>query len=424
LKLEENSSGLGAMNKLFMAAELLHLETDPTNSLRLCLIEELEAHLHPQAQLRVIKALQNIENTQFILTTHSTTIGSSIPLDSLILCKNNSEGLPDVFPMWKGKTKLHEGDYRFLQRFLDSTKANLFFAKGVILVEGDAENILIPTIAEIIGKPLHRHGVSIVNVGSTAFLRYAKIFFRQDEKKLNLPVAVITDLDVRDVEYYNKYRVLENSDDLPGDYDYTKILNKKYLTKSMLIDGLLNEDQTMRMDQKKQIWDHSKECDITSDVKDELRAPLDNLRLMRKSRLEEKFSQDSVKAFVSKKWTLEYDLALSENLRDYLHQAICLAGKIKSKDEFFENLYVDGHFDISEQAKEITLPEGTDNEIAYKIFEPLLKGNASKAVTAQIFAEILQSKKHQVIDILPEDEYLKYIIDAINYVCTEEENES
>ena len=41
-------------------------------------------------------------------------------------------------------------------------------------VEGDAEAILLPTIAKIINRPLAKYGVSIVNVGSTAFLRYSK----------------------------------------------------------------------------------------------------------------------------------------------------------------------------------------------------------------------------------------------------------
>jgi putative ATP-dependent endonuclease of the OLD family len=197
LELEDNTSGLGTLNKLFMAAELLHLGTEQYNGLKLCLIEELEAHLHPQAQLRVIKALEDEESTQIILSTHSTTLGASIKLDHLILCHGN-----DVYPLWKDKTELEEVNYKFLERFLDATKANLFFARGVILVEGDAENILIPTIAELIDKPLHKYGVSIVNVGSTAFLHYAQIFMRKDGKKLNIPVAVVTDLDVRAMEYY------------------------------------------------------------------------------------------------------------------------------------------------------------------------------------------------------------------------------
>ncbi|TOJ61804.1 ATP-dependent nuclease, partial [Vibrio parahaemolyticus] len=202
LELEENSSGLGTFNMLFMAAELLHLETDPYNSNRLCLIEELEAHLHPQAQLRVINTLKKICNnhkTQFILTTHSTTIGASIDLQNLILCNNGG-----VYPMWEGETQLAKGDYKFLQRFLDSTKANLFFAKGVIMVEGDAENILVPTIADIIGLPLHKYGVSIVNVNSTAFLRYSNIFIRRDGNELKIPVSVMTDLDIRAIEYFSE----------------------------------------------------------------------------------------------------------------------------------------------------------------------------------------------------------------------------
>ena len=75
-------------------------------------------------------------------------------------------------------TKLQPKNYDFLYRFLDATKANLFFARGVLLVEGDAENLLIPTIAKVIDRPLHRYGVSIVNVGSTAFAHFVKIFHR------------------------------------------------------------------------------------------------------------------------------------------------------------------------------------------------------------------------------------------------------
>ncbi|SMC89892.1 putative ATP-dependent endonuclease of the OLD family [Desulfocicer vacuolatum DSM 3385] len=223
LSIEENSSGLGTLNKLFMAAELLHLETDPYNSIRLCLIEELEAHLHPQAQLRVINTLKNVsskKNTQFILTTHSTTLGASIDLQNLILCNDGG-----VYPMGEGETQLDKGDYKFLQRFLNSTKANLFFAKGVIMVEGDAENILIPTIAELIGMPLHQYGVSIVNVSSTAFLRYANIFMRKDDKQLNIPVAVVTDLDVRAMEYYTDRT---NDSKIPL---YHKVQEKKIKTK-------------------------------------------------------------------------------------------------------------------------------------------------------------------------------------------------
>jgi putative ATP-dependent endonuclease of OLD family len=65
------------------------------------------------------------------------------------------------------------------------------------LVEGDAENILIPVIADILGRPLTKHGVSVVNVQSTAFLRYSKIFKRRSGERMGVKVAVITDNDIK-----------------------------------------------------------------------------------------------------------------------------------------------------------------------------------------------------------------------------------
>jgi len=193
LSLEKNKSGLGTLNQLFMAAEMIHLKRENYTGLRLGLIEELEAHLHPQAQLRVLKSLINdkTNDIQYILTTHSTILGSSIPLKYLKLCSHGR-----VYSLDKDNTQLSESDYQFLERFLDATKANLFFAKGVIFVEGDAENILVPVIAEIIGKPLYKYGVSVVNVGHKGFLRYVNIFKRKDGTTLPIRVSIITDLDI------------------------------------------------------------------------------------------------------------------------------------------------------------------------------------------------------------------------------------
>jgi len=196
----EFDPGLGTQNLLFIAAELLNLDRSDWTGLRLGLIEELEAHLHPQAQLRVIEYQQTFikerkkekKDIQFILTTHSPNLGSKIDLKNLIICFEKQ-----VFPLGDEKTELNIGDYIFLQRFLDVTKANLFFAKGIILVEGWAEEILLPSLARKVGIDLTQKGVSIVNVGGTSFLRYGKIYQRKDGKKMQIPVAIITDLDVK-----------------------------------------------------------------------------------------------------------------------------------------------------------------------------------------------------------------------------------
>src|SRR5690606_33510343 len=76
----------------------------------------------------------------------------------------------------------------------------LFFAKGVILVEGWAEEILLPSIAKAIGISLTEKGVSIVNIGHTGFDHYSKIYLREAEPNMKIPVAVITDSDIREYE--------------------------------------------------------------------------------------------------------------------------------------------------------------------------------------------------------------------------------
>ena len=194
--ISQPNPGLGSENRLYMAAELLHLSKDDTLGMRSCLIEELEAHLHPQAQMKVIEALEKEENVQFIITTHSPNLASKINISqdkttNVILCKNSK-----AYSLYPGKTHLAQSDYLHLQHFLDVTKANMFFAKGIIMVEGWAEAILIPAIARAMGKDLTLSEVSIVNIGSTAYLHFAKIYMPTDQV-MEMPVAIITDLDIR-----------------------------------------------------------------------------------------------------------------------------------------------------------------------------------------------------------------------------------
>jgi putative ATP-dependent endonuclease of OLD family len=364
LSLAEDKSGLGALNLLFIATELLLLQYSRENSLKLLLVEEIEAHLHAQAQLRLIEYFRTKENKeQLILTTHSITLGSKIPLENLFICKNDK-----VFPMGHNETQLNQGDYKFLERFLDATKANLFFARGVIIVEGDAENILIPTIAEIIGKPLHEYGVSIVNVGSTAYKRYAKIFLRKDEREpsLNIPVAIISDVDVKPKEYY-----IDHDKDVPN---------------------------------------------IAQQIEE------------KRNELKIDWNKKNLKIFVAKRRTLEYDIALGEFQKEIFH-AILIAQKIKnSTDEnFYKEIFNDnGEFIIPEEitikqkkcfanwTKDVGVAE-KNSRIAYEIYRYLKVKQVSKAITAQIFSEIISIDKEESKGRILADEYLEYIVDAINH---------
>lgn len=198
LSLELDTSGvkhgLGYSSLLFMATELMLIRQEEQYSL--LLVEEPEAHLHPQLQLKFINYLRpENSNLQCILSTHSPVLSSKAPLESLILMQNGK-----AFPLRKGCTALGNDDYIFLEKFLDSTKANMFFARGILLVEGIAEMVLLPRIAELIGRPLEDYAVSLVNVNGLSRKRYAKVY-RSNTESLNptpLPIKVgcVTDLDL------------------------------------------------------------------------------------------------------------------------------------------------------------------------------------------------------------------------------------
>ncbi len=185
------------------------------------LIEEPEAHLHPQLQMKFLKALREdfgrseTPRLQSILTSHSPNLASKAPLASIIIM---ARGV--AFPLKPAETELDDGDYEFLEKFLDVTKSNLFFARGVLIVEGDAENILLPTIAELLGKPLEDYGVSIVNVGSTAYARYAKIFQRKDAQRW-IPIRVVC---IRDLDLWPRRAALQGPTDTIG---FKEVLPKK-----------------------------------------------------------------------------------------------------------------------------------------------------------------------------------------------------
>ena len=188
--------GLGTSNIISMACELLlHKEAEAANRSSFLLIEEPEAHIHAQRQLKLVQSLQdsaNKKHQQIILTTHSPLLASVVKLSNLVIIKEGK-----VFPMAEGFTNLEKDDYWFLEKYLDATKANLFFARSVLIVEGPGEALLIPTLAKLLNRSFTDFGTSVVDVRGTGLRRYAKIFQRTDSScLLEIKVACVTDRDI------------------------------------------------------------------------------------------------------------------------------------------------------------------------------------------------------------------------------------
>jgi len=142
--LEENS--LGYNNLLYLATVLAELtETyEGDDYFSVLLIEEPEAHLHPQLQIRLLKYLESTaqdKNVQVIVTTHSPVLASSVSLETVIqLCATVTDKTPQAVAL--RSCGLTDHSKAFLNRWLDTTKSTLLFARGIILVEGIAEAML------------------------------------------------------------------------------------------------------------------------------------------------------------------------------------------------------------------------------------------------------------------------------------------
>ncbi len=377
--------GLGSDNLLFMACELLLLDEVKEGN-KMLLIEEPEAHLHAQRQLRVMRFLQDQamqKGIQIIVTTHSANLASVIKLDNVVMIHNKH-----AYSMAEGETNLEPSDYRFLERFLDVTKANLFFARGVMIVEGDAENILLPTLARLLGRDFTKHGVSIVNVGGVGLRRYARIFQRKSPDKagkITIPVACVTDMDV----------MPDCAPSITGkvdqDTDWPKAPDRRWKAKS--------------------------------DFKDEKELA----RYRREKEL--KASAQYVETFVSDEWTLEYDLALgprdrTQNFSDGLAEEVYIAASLAKEDDAIntrkksvEEVEIKAKQAFSKMRSGLEPRNKCKKEevLASMVYAKVTESGVSKTVVAQYLAERLEKKHNN------EQEYWKrvlpkYLVEAIDYV--------
>lgn len=185
--LSENS--LGYNNLIYIATILAEFEglKDQYTTPRILLVEELEAHLHPQLQIKLLKYLsqQALDyGIQVIITTHSATLAAVVPIDQIISVHRTTGGAL-IIPI--KDCGIENPAKAFLNRWIDATKSTLLFSKGNVFVEGIAEAILIPKLAEVYLKQyatthdieissLEDAGISVINMNGIYFQYFTQLY--------------------------------------------------------------------------------------------------------------------------------------------------------------------------------------------------------------------------------------------------------
>ncbi len=216
IDLPESYNGLGYSNLIYMILELASFierfknsKMEKLTNFMTVLIEEPEAHMHPQMQQVFISQISELvkqakeENNlsiQVIITTHSSHILSEAGIDlkkgfSRIRYFNKKNNEPnDIQIINKDFNCLEVKDekrtFRFLKQYLTLHKSDLFFADKVILVEGTTERMLLPQMIKKVSPSLNNEYVSVLEVGGA----YAHSF-KELLEFIGVRTLIITDID-------------------------------------------------------------------------------------------------------------------------------------------------------------------------------------------------------------------------------------
>jgi putative ATP-dependent endonuclease of OLD family len=136
-----------------------------------------------------VTAEEGGNEVQVIASSHSPILASQAPIDSIISiheCDNKVSAVSVC------SIDMEDGLKKKLQRFLDATRGELFFARRILMVEGIAETLLLPVLAKLAGGSLKEAAVTVLNADGINFNAFLPLF---GAKRLGFPVAILTDGD-------------------------------------------------------------------------------------------------------------------------------------------------------------------------------------------------------------------------------------
>lgn len=197
-----SQNGLGENNIIFSATVFGDIENrriEKKEHYYAMLIEEPEAHLHPQRQNTFFTYLNELKDfgVQVFMTCHSPTITAKTSIQNLHVLQNINHCVEVVSVK---NIVLEPKETSYLRKFLDVTKSQLFFSNGTILVEGISEALLLPVLSRRMipnGKfSIEKNGIELVNIDGVAFEPFAKLYNSDDNtKRLATKCLIVTDDD-------------------------------------------------------------------------------------------------------------------------------------------------------------------------------------------------------------------------------------